>query len=212
MWQYLQVTSQLFDMLSDNSTVDHPLCEECTDTLLQVTCTMYRWCNVLYLYSRPPSVWGVYWYLALGTVLYSTSHWVCVCIIQYLYIWSPCVGGVYNLYISWLNYISFSYSPWNSNLSWQSRTASSTRWGTAAGAGLQVGAVVEVGAGVGSSGKAEAWKFSWNSQKIMSNEGFTAGMVTWNSKFGGPECPGMKYKCDNPMQLSFLGHRIQCNI
>lgn len=31
----LKVTSQLFDMLSDNSTVDHPLCEECTDTLLQ---------------------------------------------------------------------------------------------------------------------------------------------------------------------------------
>ena len=32
----LAVTSQLFDMLSDNSSVDHPLCEECTDTLLQV--------------------------------------------------------------------------------------------------------------------------------------------------------------------------------
>jgi len=31
----LKVTSQLFDMLSDNSSVDHPLCEECTDTLLQ---------------------------------------------------------------------------------------------------------------------------------------------------------------------------------
>merc|ERR1712179_158335 len=30
----LKVTSQLFDMLSDNSSVDHPLCEECTDTLL----------------------------------------------------------------------------------------------------------------------------------------------------------------------------------
>ena len=30
-----QVTSELFDMLSDNSEVDHPLCEECTDTLLQ---------------------------------------------------------------------------------------------------------------------------------------------------------------------------------
>jgi len=31
----IKVTSQLFDMLSDNSSVDHPLCEECTDTLLQ---------------------------------------------------------------------------------------------------------------------------------------------------------------------------------
>jgi beclin 1 len=31
----LHVTSQLFDMLSDNSQVDHPLCEECTDTLLE---------------------------------------------------------------------------------------------------------------------------------------------------------------------------------
>jgi len=31
----LKVTSELFDMLSDNSEVDHPLCEECTDTLLQ---------------------------------------------------------------------------------------------------------------------------------------------------------------------------------
>ena len=25
----------MFDMLSDNSSIDHPLCEECTDTLLQ---------------------------------------------------------------------------------------------------------------------------------------------------------------------------------
>jgi len=31
----LKVTSELFDMLSDNSQVDHPLCEECTDALLQ---------------------------------------------------------------------------------------------------------------------------------------------------------------------------------
>merc|ERR1719495_2204679 len=31
----IKVTSHLFDMLSDNSSVDHPLCEECTDTLLQ---------------------------------------------------------------------------------------------------------------------------------------------------------------------------------
>jgi len=31
----LKKTGALFDMLSDNSSVDHPLCEECTDTLLQ---------------------------------------------------------------------------------------------------------------------------------------------------------------------------------
>ena len=31
---YCQDTAKLFDMLSDNSSVDHPLCEECTDTLL----------------------------------------------------------------------------------------------------------------------------------------------------------------------------------
>jgi len=31
----LKKTAALFDMLSDNSSVDHPLCEECTDTLLQ---------------------------------------------------------------------------------------------------------------------------------------------------------------------------------
>ena len=30
------MTSQLFDLLSDNSSVDHPLCGECTDSLLQV--------------------------------------------------------------------------------------------------------------------------------------------------------------------------------
>ena len=29
-----QVTSQLFDIMSGQSDVDHPLCEECTDTLL----------------------------------------------------------------------------------------------------------------------------------------------------------------------------------
>ena len=32
----VRVTSQLFDLLSDNSSVDHPLCGECTDSLLQV--------------------------------------------------------------------------------------------------------------------------------------------------------------------------------
>merc|ERR1719242_881541 len=31
----VRVTSQLFDLLSDNSSVDHPLCGECTDSLLQ---------------------------------------------------------------------------------------------------------------------------------------------------------------------------------
>jgi len=31
----LRVSSELFDMLSDNSQVDHPLCEECTDSLLE---------------------------------------------------------------------------------------------------------------------------------------------------------------------------------
>ena len=35
MSQRLKVTASLFDMLSDNSSVDHPLCEECTDTMLQ---------------------------------------------------------------------------------------------------------------------------------------------------------------------------------
>ena len=34
MSQRLCVTASLFDMLSDNSSVDQPLCEECTDTLL----------------------------------------------------------------------------------------------------------------------------------------------------------------------------------
>ena len=34
MMPYCQDTAKLFDMLSDNSSVDHPLCEECTDTLL----------------------------------------------------------------------------------------------------------------------------------------------------------------------------------
>ena len=35
MSQRLKVTASLFDMLSDHSSVDHPLCEECTDTMLQ---------------------------------------------------------------------------------------------------------------------------------------------------------------------------------
>ena len=35
MSQRLKVRASLFDMLSDNSSVDHPLCEECTDTMLQ---------------------------------------------------------------------------------------------------------------------------------------------------------------------------------
>ena len=30
----VQVMAKLFDMLSDHSNVDHPLCEECTDQLL----------------------------------------------------------------------------------------------------------------------------------------------------------------------------------
>ena len=30
----MKVTSQLFDIMSGQSTIDHPLCEECTDTLL----------------------------------------------------------------------------------------------------------------------------------------------------------------------------------
>lgn len=31
---YLQVTGDLFDIMSGQTDVDHPLCEECTDTLL----------------------------------------------------------------------------------------------------------------------------------------------------------------------------------
>lgn len=31
----LAVTTELFDIISSNSQVDHPLCEECTDTLLE---------------------------------------------------------------------------------------------------------------------------------------------------------------------------------
>ncbi|KAJ7388935.1 Beclin-1 [Desmophyllum pertusum] len=31
----LKVTSQLFDIMSGQSSIDHPLCEECTDTLLE---------------------------------------------------------------------------------------------------------------------------------------------------------------------------------
>lgn len=30
-----KVTSQLFDIMSGQSSIDHPLCEECTDTLLE---------------------------------------------------------------------------------------------------------------------------------------------------------------------------------
>lgn len=32
----LQVTAGLFDALSNNSDVDHPLCEECTDSILEL--------------------------------------------------------------------------------------------------------------------------------------------------------------------------------
>lgn len=31
---FLQVTSDLFDIMSGQTDIDHPLCEECTDTLL----------------------------------------------------------------------------------------------------------------------------------------------------------------------------------
>lgn len=34
--QLLQVTAGLFDALSNNSDVDHPLCEECTDSILEL--------------------------------------------------------------------------------------------------------------------------------------------------------------------------------
>lgn len=30
----MQLTARLFDIMSDQSDVDHPLCEECTDVLL----------------------------------------------------------------------------------------------------------------------------------------------------------------------------------
>ena len=33
---WLQVDTQLFDLLSSNSDIDHPLCEECTDKLLNL--------------------------------------------------------------------------------------------------------------------------------------------------------------------------------
>jgi hypothetical protein len=33
---FLQVTASLFDALSNNSEVDHPLCEECTDSILEL--------------------------------------------------------------------------------------------------------------------------------------------------------------------------------
>jgi len=32
----MRVTASLFDILSGNSQVDHPLCEECTDALLDL--------------------------------------------------------------------------------------------------------------------------------------------------------------------------------
>lgn len=32
----MKVTAGMFDILSNNSEVDHPLCEECTDTLLDL--------------------------------------------------------------------------------------------------------------------------------------------------------------------------------
>ena len=31
----MNVNANLFDMISNNSDVDHPLCEECTDTMLE---------------------------------------------------------------------------------------------------------------------------------------------------------------------------------
>ena len=31
----LKKTAELFDIISNNGDVDHPLCEECTDTLLE---------------------------------------------------------------------------------------------------------------------------------------------------------------------------------
>lgn len=31
---FIQVTSDLFDIMSGQTDIDHPLCEECTDTLL----------------------------------------------------------------------------------------------------------------------------------------------------------------------------------
>ena len=34
LFSFVKVTSQLFDIMSGQSTIDHPLCEECTDTLL----------------------------------------------------------------------------------------------------------------------------------------------------------------------------------
>lgn len=33
---HIRVTASLFDILSGNSQVDHPLCEECTDALLDL--------------------------------------------------------------------------------------------------------------------------------------------------------------------------------
>ena len=31
----MTVNARLFEMISNNSDVDHPLCEECTDTMLE---------------------------------------------------------------------------------------------------------------------------------------------------------------------------------
>lgn len=33
---YFQVRASLFDALACNSDIDHPLCDECTDTLLEL--------------------------------------------------------------------------------------------------------------------------------------------------------------------------------
>lgn len=33
---HLEMTAQLFDVLTDESEVEHPLCEECTDSLLDL--------------------------------------------------------------------------------------------------------------------------------------------------------------------------------
>lgn len=33
---FLQVRAELFDTLSENSNIDHPLCDECTDSLLEL--------------------------------------------------------------------------------------------------------------------------------------------------------------------------------
>lgn len=54
LWSYpTKVTSDLFDIMSGQTDVDHPLCEECTDTLLdhldtqlnitENECQNYKW-------------------------------------------------------------------------------------------------------------------------------------------------------------------------